>query len=522
MAKFEPFKIGENTESVAKFVKTTCLHPIKVRHYDPHLRRYVEVHHPCGHCDNCQYKLQQRWVERMETHCLNNPYCYFVTLTYDSKFLIGNEEYLRETNAYTGADGRPVPLTLCKTHLRDFLNRLRKQTQKYGEFTYFACGEYGDEHCRPHYHLLLWSKSELSHYNIRKAWSLGNNRIGISYIADLHSNGTFGVSKDVAKSIGIKEIKPTFKYVCKYMRKYKRHMKAPYEAKLRENFESLGPNEVDVISLDYCINKVNFDKTQKYNYDWRSFKKAYSPFIVCSTRRAIGSEYFQEHYKDFVGSTTRRITLPTGSDVQVSGYFAKVIKKRFSPYYSKSFESDGYTSPFDYQAICEKFSNVCRNMDLFGTCEVIYNKKLGRAVLYYPYAVLNKFYDPVCSCWYELKKRYNGFVYQIKKFDRHLRKFVLCGFQSLKDFALEYIKKSQAYLRKYLSSATYVEKLDEMYDNWIEMSAKLSGVTTFQAQLVVDSTRSSYVGAINVAQQKYYEAKRLERKVRPIYNRLVV
>ena len=90
----------------------------------------------------------------------------FVTLTYD-------DEHLPQDNKVT------------KDELQRFIKRLRKNNP-FNKFRYFACGEYGEETQRPHYHLLLFGQdfrgAELrlsdgfySSHQISEAWPYGHN-----------------------------------------------------------------------------------------------------------------------------------------------------------------------------------------------------------------------------------------------------------------------------------------------------------------------------------------------------------
>lgn len=65
----------------------------------------------------------------------------FLTLTYDT------------TSLPTLSNGQT---TLLPEHLRDFLKRLRKKHHP-RRLRFFACGEYGDENHRPHYHAALFN-----------------------------------------------------------------------------------------------------------------------------------------------------------------------------------------------------------------------------------------------------------------------------------------------------------------------------------------------------------------------------
>lgn len=94
----------------------------------------------------------------------------FITLTY-------NDENLPEHNS------------LNYEHLQKFWKRLRKQR---GKLRYYACGEYGDETLRPHYHAIIFGHAFTADRKIirrhptllwtsptlESAWGLGNVSVG--------------------------------------------------------------------------------------------------------------------------------------------------------------------------------------------------------------------------------------------------------------------------------------------------------------------------------------------------------
>lgn len=83
---------------------------------------------------------------------------YFITLTYDNDHLPHNG----------------VSVDDCQK----FLKRLRKKIR----FRYFLVSEYGDRFMRPHYHFLLFSKSQLKMqdclHSVDNSWQKGNVMIG--------------------------------------------------------------------------------------------------------------------------------------------------------------------------------------------------------------------------------------------------------------------------------------------------------------------------------------------------------
>lgn len=90
---------------------------------------------PCGRCIGCRLENSKMWTIR----CLNEMHFHehntFLTLTYAPEHL-------------------PKSGTLVKKHLQDFFKRYRKNTGV--KIRYFACGEYGDNLSRPHYHILVF------------------------------------------------------------------------------------------------------------------------------------------------------------------------------------------------------------------------------------------------------------------------------------------------------------------------------------------------------------------------------
>ena len=82
---------------------------------------------------------------------------YFVTLTY-------SEENV-PTIAYTDISKKDnyeycEELTLCKKDFQNFMKRLRfhyKDKYNWDNIRFFACGEYGEQTGRPHYHTIIFN-----------------------------------------------------------------------------------------------------------------------------------------------------------------------------------------------------------------------------------------------------------------------------------------------------------------------------------------------------------------------------
>jgi len=94
----------------------------------------MEVKLPCGKCIGCRIEKSRQWAIRCCHEAQTHERNCFITLTYSDENI-------------------PYGRSLDKTDLQKFFKRLRKRV---GKFRYFACGEYGDDNNRPHYHAILF------------------------------------------------------------------------------------------------------------------------------------------------------------------------------------------------------------------------------------------------------------------------------------------------------------------------------------------------------------------------------
>lgn len=182
------------------FVK--CLNPKRI--YNPALSRYIIV--GCGHCEACLLKKSQQSALKCRVESTYHKYNYFVTLTYNPENLPlvtpvyghGNEiclfyktprfgvsepylDYkISDLNLFRGFltkcchDGDIA--VLCKRDLILFNKRLRKKFAN-EKIRYYAVGEYGPEHFRPHYHIIYHFDSDIIAHNfenaVRSCWPFG-------------------------------------------------------------------------------------------------------------------------------------------------------------------------------------------------------------------------------------------------------------------------------------------------------------------------------------------------------------
>lgn len=97
---------------------------------------WLEFKVPCGKCLGCRISRSREWAIRLMHESYSHAESIFVTLTY-------NEENL------------PLNNQISKQELTLYLKRLRKRLEP-RKIRYYACGEYGDETGRPHYHLIIF------------------------------------------------------------------------------------------------------------------------------------------------------------------------------------------------------------------------------------------------------------------------------------------------------------------------------------------------------------------------------
>lgn len=130
-----------------------CLKPIKIHNKKLDTEQYVR----CGKCFLCKKEKAREWLIRLVHHNSTYLYCYFVTLTYSD-------------------DNIPSPYpTLRRKDLQDFFKRFRYYFTE--PFTYFACGEYGELRGRPHYHILLFTNSEIEfESSLINSWTFGRTQ----------------------------------------------------------------------------------------------------------------------------------------------------------------------------------------------------------------------------------------------------------------------------------------------------------------------------------------------------------
>lgn len=121
----------------------------------------------CGKCMYCRNKRVAGWSARLMNQDMHSCMSFFITLTYAPDTLMFCPK------------GRP---TLYPSHLQNYWKLLRKKFRN-KTLSYYACGEYGSNRQRPHYHALLFiNDTKISAMNALKAieseWKHGETFVG--------------------------------------------------------------------------------------------------------------------------------------------------------------------------------------------------------------------------------------------------------------------------------------------------------------------------------------------------------
>ena len=177
------------------------------------IKDFVEI--PCGKCVSCRRASAARWSDRLMLELQDHEESCFLTLTYD-------DEHINWVNEPSG-DGDDILYTLNKRDLQLFMKRLRKKIEP-KRVRFFACGEYGEQTFRPHFHVIVfgWCPEDLAFLKrnfqndvlytsqeVRNLWKLGNISVGrvtqnsCRYVARYCMKKAFGVDLSFYTHMGI-------------------------------------------------------------------------------------------------------------------------------------------------------------------------------------------------------------------------------------------------------------------------------------------------------------------------------
>ena len=231
-------------------VTHVCLRPIKIN------VNGKLMFLPCRKCAACLNNRSSRLARLMQLEAQQREVTLFVTLTYAPEHLpmmyissaenvitcARNERLNYEyrdfftdeivTNSIYDKisllqdkcelDGGLIPY-LSKTDLQKFFKRLKYYATKSNiqdSYSYFACGEYGPKHFRPHYHLLLHTSRENLQSlidSIYKSWQYGRIDYSLDRGKTANYISTYTTSfADIPRLYQNKEIRPFFVHSVHY------------------------------------------------------------------------------------------------------------------------------------------------------------------------------------------------------------------------------------------------------------------------------------------------------------------
>ena len=111
-----------------------CTNPVNI--LSESIGKVLKV--PCGKCTRCRIARTREWTVRIMHEANYHPKKIFTTLTFNNENL-------------------PLDQSIRRNELQKFIKRLRKRVDR--KIKYYACGEYGENGDRPHYHAILFSMS---------------------------------------------------------------------------------------------------------------------------------------------------------------------------------------------------------------------------------------------------------------------------------------------------------------------------------------------------------------------------
>lgn len=122
---------------------------------------YKGVPFGCGQCLPCRINRRRIWCLRMALEYLSAGKGLFITLTYA-------DEHLPFSVTDDFNDCKPC---LCKRDFQLFMKRFRKACP--APVRFFACGEYGTQTYRPHYHAILFGVDDSVSKLVADCWPYG-------------------------------------------------------------------------------------------------------------------------------------------------------------------------------------------------------------------------------------------------------------------------------------------------------------------------------------------------------------
>lgn len=114
---------------------------------------------PCGKCIGCRLDYSREWANRGYLEAKGWEQNWFCTITYDEEHIPIPEE-VESSDGFTYTNDGSWTGTLVPKDLQQFIKNVRQiMKRERGEenIRFMACGEYGSESMRPHYHIIFFN-----------------------------------------------------------------------------------------------------------------------------------------------------------------------------------------------------------------------------------------------------------------------------------------------------------------------------------------------------------------------------
>jgi len=184
----------------------------------PYYVKEQGIYAPCGQCEYCLNRRIQDWTLRMMHQYEKSGSASFITLTYRNEDL-------------------PPHFSLRKKDLQKYFKRVRKHLEN-TKIKYYACGEYGSETKRPHYHCIMFGITPQEYKTLDEKWNVwpyGHTFLGATVEAECCAY--------------------TAKYVTKIIRS-KDHNYAPRERPFQLQSQGLGKEWCDANADEIKKNSI--------------------------------------------------------------------------------------------------------------------------------------------------------------------------------------------------------------------------------------------------------------------------
>lgn len=271
MACYRPLKaivLGKTPEGKKNIVFDSTAHDTGFYH-GKYISEENRLSLPCGQCVGCRIQKSREWADRLMMELQYHDEAWFLTLTY-------NNEHARPAADVNGevCDW----LTLQKKDFQLFMKRLRKAVGG-TKLRFYACGEYGTETFRPHYHAIIFGL----HLDDLKPYK--KSELGFMYYTSDFLQRVWSEKVDYYDENGQKQYR----------------------------YEPIGYVIVGAVTWETCAYTARY-VTKKltgdlsWYYDYFGLEK---PFSLMSRKPGIAGDYFEEHKdeifkKDFINISTEK------------------------------------------------------------------------------------------------------------------------------------------------------------------------------------------------------------------------